>query len=119
MTNTRNTPIEAFETQYPARLLEYTVRRSSGGLGRAAGGDGVKKRFRFLEPVRASWVAERQHTGPWGLAGGSPGAPGSARYRLPDERRDRRLSGKAKLELPAGAELELFTPGGGGFGKPA
>jgi N-methylhydantoinase B/oxoprolinase/acetone carboxylase alpha subunit len=69
--------------------------------------------------MRVSWVAERQAEGPWGLDGGGAGAPGSARYRLPGDRRDRRLSGKAKLELPAGAELELRTPGGGGFGKPA
>jgi 5-oxoprolinase (ATP-hydrolysing) len=118
MTNTRNTPIEALETQLPVRLLAYTVRRRSGGAGARRGGDGVLKRLRFLAPVRVGWVAERQRTGPWGLAGGGPGAHGGASYRAPGARRARRLAGRAAMDLEAGAELELRTPGGGGHGRP-
>ena len=33
MSNTRNTPIEALERAYPLRVLEYAVRRGSGGAG--------------------------------------------------------------------------------------
>jgi len=117
MTNTRNTPIEALETHYPARVVSYTVRRGSGGAGRHAGGDGVVRRLRFLAPVRVGWVAERQSEGPWGLAGGEPGKPGRAFYRVDGERRNTRLPGKAGIELPAGSELEVRTPGGGGYGR--
>jgi len=117
MTNTRNTPIEALETHYPVRVVSYTVRRGSGGAGRHAGGDGVVRRLRFLAPVRVGWVAERQSAGPWGLAGGEPGQPGRAFYRAAGERRNTRLAGKAGVELAAGSELEVRTPGGGGFGR--
>src|SRR5439155_4587645 len=34
MSNTRNTPIEVLEMEYPLRLKSYAVRRGSGGLGR-------------------------------------------------------------------------------------
>jgi N-methylhydantoinase B/oxoprolinase/acetone carboxylase alpha subunit len=37
MTNTMNTPVEALEIAYPFRLVEYAVRRGSGG-GAAPGG---------------------------------------------------------------------------------
>ena len=116
MTNTRNTPIEALENELPVRVLSQTVRRGSGGLGARRGGDGVVKRLAFLEDVRVGWIAERQASGPWGLEGGGPGRPGGARVRRAGERRDRPLAGKAALELPAGSELEVRTPGGGGHG---
>ncbi len=117
MTNTRNTPIEALETQLPVRVLAYTVRRGSGGAGRHAGGDGVRRRLRFLTPVHASWVAERQRSGPWGLAHGRPGATGGASSRAPGAGRDQPLDGKLGAELQAGAEIEVRTPGGGGHGR--
>jgi N-methylhydantoinase B/oxoprolinase/acetone carboxylase alpha subunit len=117
MTNTRNTPIEALENALPVRVQACTVRRGSGGGGRHPGGDGVEKRLRFRVPVALSWVAERQRSGPWGLAGGAPGRPGGARVREREGAPWRRLPGKATLELPAGAELELETPGGGGHGQ--
>ena len=117
MTNTRNTPIEALEAQLPVRILRYTVRRGSGGEGRHRGGDGVVRRLRFLQPVRVGFVAERSHRGPWGLGGGQPGAPGGARVREAGSPRDRSVPSKLSLELGAGAELEVRTPGGGGFGR--
>lgn len=117
MTNTRNTPIEALETQLPVRVLRYTVRRGSGGKGRRPGGDGVVRRLRFLVGVEVGWVAERQKRGPWGLAGGGRGRPGGARVRLAGRSGDRPLGGKVSLSLPAGSELELSTPGGGGHGR--
>ncbi len=116
MTNTRNTPIEALETQLPVRVLRYTIRRGSGGPGRHAGGDGVVRRLRFLRAVRVGYVAERTRRGPWGLAGGACGRPGGASVRAAGEARDRRVAGKGAWELAAGAEFEVRTPGGGGFG---
>jgi len=112
MTNTRNTPIEALESQLPVRVLETTVRRGSGGAGRQPGGDGVRRTFRFLEPAQVAWIADRQHAGPWGLAGGAAGEPGAARLS------GRRLAGKTALGVEAGDEIRLETPGGGGFGPP-
>ena len=116
MTNTRNTPIEELETSLPVRVLACAVRRGSGGAGARRGGDGIVKRLRFLEPTTVSWVAERQRRGPWGLAGGGPGAPGSARWRRGPGEPWEPLAGKCSLRVGAGAELELETPGGGGHG---
>lgn len=116
MTNTRNTPIEAFEGEFPVRVLGYTIRRGSGGAGARSGGDGVEKRLSFLAPARVSWVAERQARGPWGLAGGARGAVGEARLKLPGAR-EIPLAAPVTTELPGGSELCVRTPGGGGHGR--
>ncbi len=116
MTNTRNTPVEAMEAQLPVRVLSYSMRRGSGGLGAAAGGDGIVRRLRFLRPVSLSFVAERSRKGPWGLAGGGAGSPGRALCRLAGAQRDKPVSSQVSLELPAESEFEVQTPGGGAFG---
>ena len=41
MSNTRNTPVESLERAYPLRVVEYSVRRGSGGAGASRGGDGI------------------------------------------------------------------------------
>ena len=116
MTNTRNTPIEALEVQDPVRIVSYTVRRGSGGTGGERGGDGLVRRLRFLVPARLSWVSQRGHRGPWGLAGGRRGKPGGARYFAGGAGRGKRLGIEASIRVFAGDEVELQTPGGGGFG---
>jgi N-methylhydantoinase B len=116
MTNTRNTPIEAFERERAARVMTLTVRRGSGGLGRHRGGDGLVKQLLFLEPVRVGWLADRQSQGPPGAAGGRPGAPGRAQVREGRDGPWRTLGAQGAVELPAGGEVRVETPGGGGFG---
>src|SRR4029078_12422451 len=51
MTNSWNTPVEAFEHQFPLRIEAYLVRRGSGGLGICRGGDGIIREFHFLVPA--------------------------------------------------------------------
>ncbi len=115
MTNTRNTPIEALEVQFPARVLELTVRRDSGGQGRARGGDGIKKRLRFLSAARVGWIADRALSGPKGSSGGGRGAAGRACVRHRDGGSEV-LPSQATLSVEQGAEITILTPGGGGFG---
>ncbi len=117
MTNTRNTPIEAFEQRYPVRLERCTVRRASGGAGRARGGDGCSKAWRFLVPARASWVGERASQGPWGLDGGGAGAPGRAWIERTGGAQQA-LGPRASFTLAPGERLCIETPGGGGHGRP-
>ncbi len=117
MTNTRNTPVEALENELPVRVLRQTVRRGTGGAGARQGGDGLVRRLGFLTDVRLSWLAERQRRGPFGVGGGADGAPGEAWVRRPGTGSDERLTPKAALDLPAGAEVEIRTPGGGGHGE--
>ncbi|MCE9595222.1 MAG: hydantoinase B/oxoprolinase family protein [Planctomycetes bacterium] len=115
MTNTRNTPIEAFELAFPARVEAYALRAGSGGDGLHRGGDGLEKRVRFLAPVRAGWIADRARRGPWSL-GGEPGAPSRAE-RIDARGRRSALGSKVSVELAAGESLALATPGGGGFAR--
>ena len=120
MTNTRNTPIEALERAYPMRVLRYRLRRGSGGVGQAPGGEGIEKDLLMLEDVTVSLITERRVSQPWGLEGGGPGAVGE-NWLLPggDETNAERLLDKCTVRLQAGDVLRILTPGGGGYGVPA
>ena len=76
MTNSWNTPVEAFEHQYPLRIRGYRIRSGSGGKGKHRGGDGIIREFEFLTPAHVTILADRRLRGPYGLFGGDPGAPG-------------------------------------------
>jgi N-methylhydantoinase B len=112
MSNTLNTPIEALELEFPLRMIEYSLRRGSGGRGRYRGGNGVIREFEALAPLRYSLITERRRHPPPGAAGGEPGRPGR---NLLD---GCELAAKAIGELEPGQRLRVETPGGGGFGKP-
>ena len=118
MTNTRMTDPEILELRYPVRLEEFAIRRGSGGAGEWHGGDGARRRIRFLRPMTAIIVASRRNVPPHGLHGGANGAPG----RQWVERLDgsvQPLGGRDRAELAAGEVLGLETPGGGGWGPAA
>jgi len=117
MTNTRNTPVEVLETQLPVRVLSNTVRRASGGAGRLRGGDGVIRALEFLVPVELGWIASRQRRGPWGLRGGKRGSSGRLEVRVSAGAPVMIPGSQASLRLSAGAQVEVRTPGGGGFGS--
>lgn len=119
MTNTRDTPVEAFERAYPMRVRRYALRTNSGGAGIAAGGDGIVRELEMLEDATLSLITERRTSRPWGMAGGEPGAVGE-NWLLPggDEARARRLADKCTVRLQVGDVVRIITPGGGGFGVP-
>jgi 5-oxoprolinase (ATP-hydrolysing) len=105
------------ELRYPVRLEEFAIRRGSGGAGRFSGGDGSRRRIRFLHPMEAVIVASRRTVPPHGMEGGASGAPG----RQWVERADGAvlpLKGQDRAALGAGDVLALETPGGGGWGAP-
>jgi N-methylhydantoinase B len=112
MSNTLNTPVEALELEFPLRVVEYSVRRGSGGAGRFHGGDGVVREVETLAPMTYSLITERRRHAPPGADGGEDGAPG--RNLLDGEE----LAPKATGELEAGQRLRIETPGGGGHGTP-
>ncbi len=115
MTNTRNTPVEAFEVAYPLRVVEYRLRAGSGGQGQHQGGDGIRRVLEVVaDEVTVSLVTERRTRGPWGLAGGDDGAPG--RNALVRDGTETELPGKTTLRLRRGDRLVVETPGGGGWG---
>jgi N-methylhydantoinase B len=113
MSNTLNTPIEALEREFPLRVVQYALRRGSGGAGLHRGGDGVVREIEALRELTFSLIAERRRHAPRGAGGGGPGARG--RDLLDGDP----LPGKATGRLGAGQRLRIETPGGGGFGRAA
>ena len=112
MSNTLNTPVEALELEFPLRVVEYSLRRGSGGAGRFRGGDGVVRELEALEDMTYSLITERRRHAPAGADGGEDGARG--RNVLDGSE----LPPKATGSLRAGSRLRVETPGGGGFGAP-
>jgi 5-oxoprolinase (ATP-hydrolysing) len=117
MTNTRITDPEVLESRHPVRLLEFSLRRGSGGAGRWRGGDGLVRRYEFLAPVTLSLLTQRRETQPYGVRGGAPGASGRNTV-LPRDGEPRKLPHRVSLDLARGDRLCIETPGGGGFGTP-
>jgi N-methylhydantoinase B len=110
MSNTLNTPIEALERELPLRVVEYALRRGSGGAGRHRGGDGVVRELEALVEMTFSLIAERRRHPPRGGCGGQPGACGH------DSLDGRTLPCKSTGTLLPGQRLRVETPGGGGYG---
>jgi len=115
MTNSWNTPIEAFEHQFPLRITGYRVRRESGGMGEHRGGDGIVREFQFLAPADVTLLSDRRERGPWGLAGGGEGKRGSNTL-VSRSGRSKQLPAKTRFEAQPGDVLRIETPGGGGWG---
>ncbi|MEW8002771.1 MAG: hydantoinase B/oxoprolinase family protein [Candidatus Thiodiazotropha sp.] len=113
MTNTLNTPIEVIEARFPVRVVDYRLRRGSGGGGIRPGGDGLVRRFTFLAPTQVTLLTERRRHRPWGCAGGEPGAAGSNTHN------GNSLPAKVTLQVETGDEIAIETPGGGGWGAPS
>ena len=114
MTNSMNTPIEAFERHYPVRIREYRLRRDSGGRGKFSGGQGIVRTLEILEDCEVTMLSDRRRHAPYGLRGGRAGKKGE-NFLIFNNRRER-LPGKLSLSLSRGEFLCVKTPGGGGWG---
>ncbi len=115
MSNTLNTPVEAMEMVFPFRMIQYALRRDSGGAGRNKGGCGVIREYEFLTDVTATVLSERRSISPWGLAGGGPGATGRNTF-IDEEGNEHQLPSKFSRVFSRGQRLRIETPGGGGWG---
>lgn len=119
MTNTMNTPAEALEMTYPFRLIEYGIRRDSGGRGEHTGGHGIVRTYEFLCPANVTLLTERRRNSPWGIGGGGPGAPGRNLLTRHGSDRATALPSKAQITVGAGDRLTIETPGGGAWNGPS
>ncbi|HKZ27527.1 MAG TPA: hydantoinase B/oxoprolinase family protein [Rubrobacteraceae bacterium] len=111
MSNTLNTPIEAFELEYPMRVERYELLYESGGAGEHRGGDGIARSVRVLEPASLSLLTDRRRYPPRGANGGEPGAVGENLLN------EEELPPKVSRELEEGDVVTVRTPGGGGYGQ--
>lgn len=116
MTNTMNTPIEAFEYAYPMRIMAYRLRDNSGGAGQARGGDGLVREISFEVPTDVTLLTERRRFAPYGLQGGAPGARGENSLWHAGE--VQQLGGKVHFRAAPGDRLVIASPGGGGWQQP-
>jgi 5-oxoprolinase (ATP-hydrolysing) len=115
MTNSRLTDPEVLEWRYPVRVLSHEIRTGSGGPGRWPGGNGGRRRIRFLEPMTVTMLSGHRRVPPYGMAGGGPGALGRHWIEHPDGSATS-MRGRDSVTVRPGDELVLETPGGGGFG---
>ena len=116
MTNSRLTDPEVLESRYPVRVIKHEIRRGSGGNGRWQGGDGAVRCLAFLEPVTVSILSNGREFPAFGLNGGEAGQCGSHRVIRADGTSET-LAACDQVELAAGDQIEICTPGGGGFGQ--
>ncbi|GAA4443555.1 hydantoinase B/oxoprolinase family protein [Ravibacter arvi] len=116
MTNTRITDAEELERRYPVRLMEFGIRKGSGGKGKYRGGDGIVRAFEFLEPLEVTLLGQHRFFRPYGLAGGSGGATGS-NWWFTAQKKWVQLPGIAGVSVQKGEIMIIETPGGGGFGE--
>jgi len=116
MSNTRNTPVEAFEQAFPMRIRAYKLRTGSGGAGRYPGGEGLIREYEALVETSATILTERRESQPYGVQGGEAGGSGRNSILRADGTVER-LPAKARIELHPGDRLRIETPGGGGYGR--
>ncbi|MFH0412476.1 hydantoinase B/oxoprolinase family protein [Corynebacterium sp. L4756] len=116
MTNTRNTPCEVIEREYPLRVEAYEISRGTGGKGRTSGGDGLLRHLTLTHGT-ATVVAgtSRVTTEPWGLKGGAAGT--NAQIQLHKEEETTTLPSMSKFDLEEGQGISIRTAGGGGYGS--
>lgn len=115
MTNTLNTPIEAFELAYPLRITQYQFRSKSGGKGIHKGGNGLIREIETLVNCSVSIQSERRTFQPYGLHGGEGGGKGKNLLIHPNK--EEVIPGRIVRQVKKGTIIRIETPGGGGYGK--
>jgi N-methylhydantoinase B/oxoprolinase/acetone carboxylase alpha subunit len=127
--NCRNTPVEVFETRYPAfRIESYRLTADSGGPGTFRGGLGGERIFTVtVAEVTVSALLNRMHADPWGVLGGHAGARGGLWVRRGGTQEWRTFvqefgtaspSKFSGVTLHDGDQVKIVMPGGGGYGDP-
>jgi len=122
MTNTRLTDVEVLESRYPMRVVNFGIRRGSGGDGKHAGGCGMIREIEALERLEVSlvtnrrWRVDGQFAGPYGLDGGEAGQPGE-NWWIDREGTSHRLPSSVQQRIEVGERIRILTPGGGGWGR--
>ncbi|CAH0057999.1 unnamed protein product [Clonostachys solani] len=121
MTNTRVMDPEVMEKRMPVLLRHFGLRAGSGGKGLHNGGNGAIRIFEPRCPMTFTFSCDRRTTRPYGMAGGLPGECGINKAILDHPSGKRRIvniGSKGVIQLKVGEQLQIHTPGGGGWGAP-
>ncbi|NOZ66226.1 MAG: 5-oxoprolinase [Alphaproteobacteria bacterium] len=116
MTNSRLTDPEVLEWRYPVILDKFEIRAGSGGKGRHAGGDGIIRHLRFMQPMTAAILSNHRTLPPPGLDGGGNGTAGRNQVLRTAGHIDK-LSSAAETDMQPGDVFVIETPGGGAYGR--
>jgi N-methylhydantoinase B len=118
LSNSRITPIEILESEFPARVTRFELRADSGGAGAWRGGLGPRRDYEILGERAALTLRGGKHTIP--AAGVDDGATGGLGTCIVHAARGARtLSSRFSAEPLAGGDvLQIDKAGGGGIGAP-
>lgn len=116
MTNSKITDPEVLEWRFPVLIEEFSIRQNSGGLGRWNGGNGVRRKIKFLEPMTATILSSHRLQAPFGLQHGLAGQKGN-NLLIKKNGNIIQLAGCCQVNLETNDSIQIETPGGGGFGS--
>src|SRR5919204_2712851 len=109
--------IEITEAEHPIELLAYEFVPDRAGAGKYRGGVPFRRDYRLLEEEAILQVrSDRRDHRPFGLYGGSPGAP-SENHLNPDGE-NRLLPSKLTMTIKKGDVFRHVLAGAGGWGDP-
>jgi N-methylhydantoinase B len=109
--------IEVTEAEQPIQLTAYEFVADRAGAGKFRGGVPFKRDYRFVEGEGTLQVrSDRRDHRPFGLYGGSPGAP-SENYLNPDTDHSL-LPSKLTMTIKRGEVFRHVLAGAGGWGDP-
>ncbi len=115
MTNSRLTDPEILEWRFPVLLESFQIRQNSGGDGRYRGGNGVVRKIKFREAMKAAILSSHRRVPTYGMSGGKAGKTGNNWVQTVDGSR-KNLAATAEIDMQVGDVFVIETPGGGGFG---
>ena len=115
MTNTSITDPEILEFYYPVRLINFSIRKDSGGKGKWFGGNGVVREIQFLQKLEVSILSNRRKVKPFGINKGESGKNGE-NYIIKKNKNISKLGYVSHIKVNNGDTLVIKTPGGGGYG---
>jgi len=109
--------VEVTEAENPIQLLAYEFVPDKAGAGKYRGGVPFRRDYRLLEDEAVLQVrSDRRTHRPFGLYGGSPGAP-SENYLNPDGE-NRLLPSKLTMTMRKDDVFRHVLAGAGGWGDP-
>lgn len=115
--NMASQSVEQIESEHPVEILAYEFAQDRCGAGRFRGGAPFYRDYRIKVPEATLQIrADRQTTRPYGLYGGSAGAPGAVSLRSGGAQRE--IGSKVTISVREGDEFSYVLPGGGGWGDP-
>ncbi|MAH89208.1 MAG: 5-oxoprolinase [Pelagibacterales bacterium] len=114
MTNTSITDPEILEWYYPARLLEFSIRKNSGGKGKWIGGNGVIRKIEFLKNLDLTILSNRRNIKPFGINKTNEAKTGE--NLIIKKNKTTKLNYVCQIKVKKGDSLIIKTPGGAGYG---